>query len=92
MNTKLDAAPKGLVVLVGDLNVNASRPYYALASLKEEMKSKGIALTTEDCQNLQRLENEYEAVMDILSNFGEEKITDCLKVNIDAHDAKVADG
>jgi hypothetical protein len=78
INKKVDNGPKGLTLLVGDLNVNSCSPSTPLRSFREEMKGKKIALTQKDNESLGRLENEYHTVMDILSNFGQEIITDCL--------------
>jgi len=47
------------------------------------MRSKGIEITIEHTKNLNGLEVEYEKMLDIMSNKGQDQITDCLQVKID---------
>ena len=49
------------------------------------MKKEGLTITSQDQVNFRQYENEYESMIDILSNFGQEKIIDCLQENIDLH-------
>ena len=52
------------------------------------MRAEGIEITDEHTQNLNGLEVEYEDMMDIMSNNGQDKLTDCLQVKIDEHKKK----
>ena len=70
INEKVDNGPKGLVVVVGDLNVNSNKDRRGLELTKEEMRAKGLPISEEDRRNFKQFEDEYDTMIDILSNFG----------------------
>jgi len=48
--------------------------------VKKQLIERDGKISPKDQENIDIVENEYDDVMDILSNFGQEKITDCLQV------------
>jgi hypothetical protein len=88
INIKLDqsdgagAVGSQMVLLCGDLNIN-SRPSNPLAELKAQFEENGRNLNAKEEKILEQAENEYQTMLHILSNFGEETIKDCLQENLD---------
>lgn len=93
INQKVEAHARtnkepGLVLLAGDLNIDSSDSKVFLNRIRDGI-AKERGLTEEDERNLKYAESEYKNTMEILSNFGREKIVDCFKENQENSEFKV---
>lgn len=62
INSKIDKGPKGLVMLVGDLNVNSSKPNNAFDAIKKELNDKLMGISPHNYKIMEKVENEYESL------------------------------
>lgn len=70
-------------MLVGDMNVNSCTKKTALEHVKASIIQERNSLTVEEQNIFDQAFGEYDTLIDILSKFDEEKITDCFQQNLE---------
>jgi len=68
-----------LYILCGDLNVDSNPEAVQYNMLEQQMIKSGKGISPQDRIILNQAKNEYKNMVDILSNFGTEKIVDCIQ-------------
>ena len=80
-------------MLCGDLNINSDQESvkYIMDRCEAGMKFKNTEALEDWKRTREEYANSYQELLDVLSMFGEKKITDCLQVNIDKMDKDTKD-